>query len=87
MTGPFLPADDMFTRGRLDHFAIDCPGEAELAEVRDRLVAMGACDGVVRVFGGWFLSLHVVDPDGLRLEIGCARTGAHFSDDELEIAH
>jgi hypothetical protein len=44
-----------------------------------------AC-GVIRLFNGRYLSLHVVDPDGMRLEVGCLRTGSDFDDAELEIA-
>jgi len=86
MTGAFPDADTMFRRGRLDHLAIEAAGEPALRELRDRLVERGACDGVVRLFAGWFLSVHVVDPDGLRLEVGCLRTGEVFTDDELEPA-
>jgi catechol 2,3-dioxygenase-like lactoylglutathione lyase family enzyme len=86
VTGPFPPADDMFRRGRLDHVAIEAAGEPELRELRDRLVACGATDGVIRVFGDRLLSLHVVDPDGMRLEVGCPRTGTEFDDTDLEIA-
>lgn len=84
LTGPFADPDTMFRRGRLDHFAIEARDEAALRVLRDRLMAVGACDGTVTVFGGWFLSLHVVDPDGLRLEVGCRRDGSAFADDELE---
>jgi hypothetical protein len=73
----------MFRRGRLDHVAIEAASESALRELRDRLVARGACDGVVRLFGERFLSLHVVDPDGMRMEVGCTRTGEDFTDDEL----
>jgi catechol 2,3-dioxygenase-like lactoylglutathione lyase family enzyme len=86
VTGPFPPADDMFRRGRLDHVAIEAAGEAEFRELRDRLVGADATDGVIRVFGDRFLSLHVIDPDGMRLEVGCVRTGTVFDDTELEIA-
>ena len=85
-TGPFGPTE-MFRRGRLDHFAIEATDEHALAKIRDRLVEGGASDGVVRVFGGWFLSLHVVDPDGMELEVGCRWSRDHFSEDDVAIAH
>jgi catechol 2,3-dioxygenase-like lactoylglutathione lyase family enzyme len=82
-TGPFGPADQMFRRGRLDHLAIEAADEHALAEVRDRLVELGASDGVVRVFGGWLLSVNFVDPDGMRLEVGCRWSGVRFADEDV----
>ena len=87
MTGPLADPDAMFRRGRLDHLAIEARDETALAELRDRIVALGASNGVVRVFGGHVLSLHVVDPDGMRLEICCPWTRTTFGDDDVEIAH
>src|SRR5262249_22789309 len=71
MTGPFPSAGDMFRRGRLDHIAIEAAGETELQVLRERLVACGASDGVVRIFGGWLLSMHAVHPAGTHTEVGC----------------
>lgn len=71
MTGPLPGTDTMFRRGRIDHFAIQTAGEGALLEARDRIVAAGAGDGVIRVFGGGLLSLHVTDPDGVQFEVVC----------------
>ena len=87
VTGPLADPDAMFRRGRLDHIAIEARDESSLAELRDRLVASGACNGVVRVFGGHLLSLHVVDPDGMRLEICCPWTHTVFGDEDVVLAH
>jgi catechol 2,3-dioxygenase-like lactoylglutathione lyase family enzyme len=85
VTGPLPDPDAMFRRGRLDHAAIEAAGERALCEIRDRLVARGASDGAVRLFGGWFLSVHFVDPDGMRLEVGCRWTGEVLSADDLDV--
>ena len=85
--GSFGSPDAMFHRGRLDHIAIQAADEHTLAELRDRLVASGACDGVVRAFGSQLLSLHVVDPEGMRLEVVCAWSRVRFGDDDVVPAH
>jgi catechol 2,3-dioxygenase-like lactoylglutathione lyase family enzyme len=87
VTGPFPDADAFLGRGRLDHLAIEAAGERELCDIRDRLVTRGASDGTIRVFGGWFLSVHVVDPDGMRLEVGCRRTGEVLGEDDVTVEH
>jgi catechol 2,3-dioxygenase-like lactoylglutathione lyase family enzyme len=87
ITGPMPPADVMFRRGRLDHIAIEAADEPALELLRDRLVACGASDGVVRVFGGRFLSIHLVDPDGMHLEVGCAWRRERFGDADVVLAH
>src|SRR5439155_10750321 len=84
--GPF-PDGGMFRRGRLDHLAIGAAGEAALAVLRDRLVARGASDGSIRLFGGRVLSLYAVDPEGMEFEVACLRRGDVLRDDQLEIAH
>jgi catechol 2,3-dioxygenase-like lactoylglutathione lyase family enzyme len=76
----------MFRRGRLDHIAIEAAGEAALAEIRKRTMAAGASDGVVRVFGNWLLSLHVADPDGMRIEVTTRWTREVFGDADVEVA-
>jgi catechol 2,3-dioxygenase-like lactoylglutathione lyase family enzyme len=76
----------MFRRGRLDHIAIEAADETALADIRDRTVAGGASDGVVRLFGNWLLSLHVADPDGMRIEVTTRWTRDVFSDADVEIA-
>lgn len=68
----------IFERGRLDHFALAADDEAELLELRDRLVAAGASDGRVTDFGD-ILSVHFCDPDGTHLEVACFKTGRSFS--------
>jgi catechol 2,3-dioxygenase-like lactoylglutathione lyase family enzyme len=87
MTGELPDATAIFRRGRLDHIALDATDEFALAELRDRLVAAGASDGVVRVFGGHYLSVHVEDPDGMQLEVGCNWTGDVFGESDVVREH
>ncbi len=82
-----LPANEMFRRGRLDHLAVNAAGEAALLELRDGLVARGASDGSVRLFGGRIFSVFAVDPEGMEFEVCCSRTGDVIADGEYEIAH
>jgi catechol 2,3-dioxygenase-like lactoylglutathione lyase family enzyme len=84
ITGPFDEAPNMFRRGQIDHLAIEAGGESALCELRDRLVACRASDGSVRLFGGRLLSIHVVDPDGMHLEVCCPLTGDHFDETDYE---
>jgi catechol 2,3-dioxygenase-like lactoylglutathione lyase family enzyme len=53
----------MFQRGRLDHFAFNAASEEAFRKVRRRLMAEGACDGVVTDMGSLLL-LSFTDPDG-----------------------
>ena len=65
---------DMFTRGHLDHLALEVPDEVTLQDLRRRLVDRGASDGVLHDFGStrqvWF-----DDPDGHRCEVVLAVPG------------
>ena len=54
--------EPMFKRGRLDHFALQAASEAAFLEVRRRLVAEHASDGVVTDMGSLQL-LSFIDPD------------------------
>jgi catechol 2,3-dioxygenase-like lactoylglutathione lyase family enzyme len=83
-TGPF-PENEMMRRGRLDHIAFETTGEAALAEVRRRAVALGASDGTLTLFGRTSLSLHVVDPDGQHLEVCCVPDGSVFGPGDYEV--
>jgi len=58
----------MTDRGHLDHFAIDVPTREAFDELRERLVARGACDGEVTDLGPK-LSFWFTDPDGARFEV------------------
>lgn len=53
----------MFQRGRLDHFALNTASEDAFRELRRRVVAEGAGDGVVTDMGS-LLSFGFTDPDG-----------------------
>jgi catechol 2,3-dioxygenase-like lactoylglutathione lyase family enzyme len=87
VTGPLPDAGAFFRRGRLDHLAIEASDERSLCEIRDRLVERGASDGSIRLFGGWFLSVHLVDPDGMELEVGCRWTGEVVAREDLDVEH
>lgn len=76
---PWAQLDDrqeMFDRGRLDHFGITVPTAAALDAVRRRLRAEGAdtTDDQLRDFGALY-SLHFVDPDGVHLEVNLFKQG------------
>lgn len=58
----------MFGRGRLDHLALWAVSLEAFHQIRDRLVAQGASDGVVTDFGP-ILSVFFRDPDGLEGEV------------------
>ncbi len=60
---------EMGRRGRIDHFALRVD-EAAFLEVRDRLVAAGASNGVVTALGP-YQSVSFRDPDGLEGNIIC----------------
>jgi catechol 2,3-dioxygenase-like lactoylglutathione lyase family enzyme len=84
-TGP-MPTTPMFRRGRLDHFAVAAAGEQALLDIRERVMALGACDGTITEFPGvpgfdQPVSLFVVDPDGGEMEVACMRTGELITDD------
>ena len=87
VSGGDFPGPDMFRRGRLDHLGVNAACEGALLELRDRLVARGASDGSVRLFGGRNLSVHAVDPEGMDFEVCCLRTGDVLADGDYEIAH
>jgi len=86
VSGEF-PSGGMFRRGRLDHLGVGVLDESALLTVRDRLVARGASDGSLRLFGGRHYSLFAVDPEGMEFEVGCIRTGDVVGDGEYEIGH
>lgn len=57
-------------RGHVDHLALNAASRAAFAEIRRRLVARGASDGVVNDLGPQ-LCLSFVDPDGMHAEVCC----------------
>lgn len=58
----------MFARGRLDHFALHPSSEDAFRELRRRVVAEGAGDGVVTDMGSLLL-FGFTDPDGAHHEV------------------
>lgn len=76
-TGSF--PQEMFRRGRLDHFALEARDEEALEVLRERLVRHGACDGSVTDFGS-LLSVWFTDPDGMELEVCCLKKGASLAE-------
>jgi hypothetical protein len=75
----------MFSRGRLDHFALLAPSEEAFRELRRRIEAEGAADGDVRDMRSLWI-MGYVDPDGAAHEVILRRPGA-ADGDMLERAH
>lgn len=67
----------MFERGRLDHVGLNASSEEAFREVRRRIVAEGAGDGVVTDIGN-VLSVSYTDPDGAGHEVMWTRPGVPF---------
>jgi catechol 2,3-dioxygenase-like lactoylglutathione lyase family enzyme len=73
--GPVPPAPSpMFSRGRLDHFALLAPDEDAFRELRRRIEAEGAADGDVRDMGSLWI-MGYFDPDGAAHEVILQRPG------------
>jgi catechol 2,3-dioxygenase-like lactoylglutathione lyase family enzyme len=64
----------MFQRGRLDHFALNAASEEAFGELRRRVVAQGAGDGVVTDMGS-LLNFGFTDPDGGQHEVVWVKPG------------
>jgi catechol 2,3-dioxygenase-like lactoylglutathione lyase family enzyme len=58
----------MFERGRLDHVALHATSGSAFRELRRRLVAEGATDGIVTDMGS-LLIFTFADPDGAHYEV------------------
>ncbi|MDP9189777.1 MAG: VOC family protein [Actinomycetota bacterium] len=81
LEGPGPPAPSpMFSRGRLDHFALLAPSEQAFVELRRRIEAEGAADGDVRDMGSLWI-MGYFDPDGAAHEVILQRPG--FADSEM----
>lgn len=65
----------MFGRGRIDHIGLLAASLEKFSEIRDRLMAAGATDGVVTEFGRK-LSLFFRDPDRMECEVLVANPDA-----------
>jgi catechol 2,3-dioxygenase-like lactoylglutathione lyase family enzyme len=74
------PPSPMFTRGRLDHFALLAPSEEAFRELRRRIEAEGAADGDVRDMRSLWI-MGYFDPDGAAHEVILQRPG--FSDSDM----
>ena len=76
------PPSPMFSRGRLDHFALLAQSEESFRELRRRIEAEGAADGDVRdVRSHWIMGYF--DPDGAAHEVMLERPG-HADSEMLE---
>lgn len=73
------PPSPMFSRGRLDHFALLAPSEEAFRELRRRIEAEDAADGPVRDMGGLWI-MGYFDPDGAAHEVILQRPGFTESD-------
>ncbi len=60
--------EPMFQRGRLDHFALNAASEEAFRELRRRVVAEEAGDGLVTDMGS-LLNFGFTDPDGGQHEV------------------
>ena len=58
----------MFGRGRIDHLGLQAASLGAFDQIRDRLIARGACDQFVTDFGP-VPSVFFRDPDGLEGEV------------------
>ncbi len=76
VSGVEVPQGDvpMFARGRLDHFALHASTEEAFRELRRRVVAEGAGDGVVTDMGS-LLIFGFTDPDGAHHEVVWTKPG------------
>ena len=74
------PPSPMFSRGRLDHFALLAPSEEAFRELRRRIEAEGAADGDVRDMGSLWI-MGYFEPDGAAHEVILQRPG--FTDSDL----
>jgi catechol 2,3-dioxygenase-like lactoylglutathione lyase family enzyme len=71
---PPSSSQPMFQRGRLDHFALNAASEEAFWELRRRVVAEGAGDGVVTDMGS-LLNFGFTDPDGGEHEVIWVKPG------------
>jgi len=62
----------MLDRGHLDHFALNVPSREAFEELRCRVLARGATDGVVTDLGPK-LSFWFTDPDSTHVEVDWVR--------------
>lgn len=62
------PAQPMFRRGRLDHFALNAASEEAFRELHRRAVAEGISNGIVTDMGS-ILLFTFTDPDGANHEV------------------
>ena len=65
---------DIFARGRIDHFALSAPDEATFWSLSARIADEGAGDGVVTDLGA-VLSVNYTDPDGVWGEVMLDKPG------------
>jgi catechol 2,3-dioxygenase-like lactoylglutathione lyase family enzyme len=73
------PPSPMFSRGRLDHFALLAPSEEAFRQLRRRIEAEGAADGDVRDMGSLWI-MGYFDPDGAAHEVILQRPECADSD-------
>ena len=66
---------EMFTRGHIDHFALNVADLSSFETLRRRLVECGASDGRIRDFG-MVQVMAFQDPDGMECELALWKEGA-----------
>jgi catechol 2,3-dioxygenase-like lactoylglutathione lyase family enzyme len=69
---------EIFSRGRVDHFALAVETYADFERLRHALIGEGAADGEVNDFGV-MLSFSFVDPDGLWVEVSWWKDGPNLN--------
>lgn len=73
-TKPTDFGDEIFDRGRVDHFALQTETFEDFEELRSRLIHEGATEGIVNDFGV-LLTFSFTDPDGTWAEVGWWKDG------------
>ena len=78
-TDPGDFGNDIFHRGRVDHFALEAKTYDDFEELRRRLIDEGATQGEVNDFGV-SLSFSFTDPDGTWAEVAWWKDGVNPPD-------
>jgi catechol 2,3-dioxygenase-like lactoylglutathione lyase family enzyme len=81
---PSVLDDDIFERGRVDHFSWAVGSYSDFEHFRQKLIAEGASTGEINDFGV-MLSFSFRDPDGLWSEVSWWKDGPDLSDLDMSL--